>query len=82
MIARSSLAADLTDVASWWAYVARYEARETWRAIPGPWWVKVPVFVLVVAEPGPFGEMALFGILAACRWVKRRMDARKAVTAH
>lgn len=33
MIARSSLAADLTGVASWWAYVARYEDRETWRAM-------------------------------------------------
>ena len=71
------MSATITDVASWWWCVARWEARETWRAVPGPWWVKVPVFVLVVAEPGPFGEMVLLAVLAGVRWVKGRLEARK-----
>lgn len=59
-------------MAAWWVFVLRYEARETWRATPGPWWVKVPVFVLVVAEPGPFGEMLLLAVVAWCRKRKAR----------
>lgn len=78
MIPRPSLAADLSDVASWWAYVARYEARELWRALPGPWWVKVLLIVVTQAIPGPQDELILLAIVAACR----KRQARKAVTTH
>ena len=57
-------------VASWWAFVLRYEARETWRSLPGPWPVKIILAVVVVAEPGPFGEMLLAALVAYFR--KRR----------
>jgi hypothetical protein len=30
-----------------------------WRAVPGPWPVKALLVALAVAEPGPFGELAL-----------------------
>jgi hypothetical protein len=33
---RQRAAATVSDVASWWWTVARYEARELWRALPGP----------------------------------------------
>ena len=64
----------MTEVASWWAYVARYEAREAWRALPGPWPVKVLLIVLCALIPGPADEVALLAIVAALR--KRRSSRR------
>lgn len=68
-------------VASWWAYVVRYEAREMWRALPGPWWVKVLLIVVTQAIPGPQDEILLLAICAACRKRKARRAARLAVQA-
>lgn len=60
----------MTGVASWWAYVLRYEARELWRALPGPWWVKVLLLVVLSAIPGQFDEVIFLAVLSALR--KRR----------
>ena len=42
--------------------VARKLARTVaalWDGLPGPWPVKVVLIAVAIAEPGPFGEMAL-----------------------
>jgi len=65
------------EVISWWLFVLRYEIREIWRALPGPWWVKVPLMILAVAEPGPFGEMAILGIAAMFRALKARREVKQ-----
>jgi hypothetical protein len=59
---------------TWPAFLARYYTRETWRGTPGPWPVKVILFTLAVAEPGPYGEIAL---AAFAKWNGARL-ARKA----
>jgi hypothetical protein len=59
---------------SWPVFTARCQIRETWRGIPGPWPVKLALTALAVAEPGPFGEMAL---AAFGKWNGARL-ARKA----
>ena len=64
----------MTGVVSWWAYVIRYEAREAWRALPGPWPVKVLLVVACQAIPGPLDEIALLAVVAAVR--KRRSSRR------
>ena len=48
----------VTAVASWWAYVLRYEVRELWQALPGPWWCKALLIVVCLAIPGPADEVA------------------------
>ena len=65
----------MTEVVSWWAYVIRYEAREMWRALPGPWPVKVLLVVACQAIPGPLDEIALLAVVAAVR--KRRSSSRR-----
>jgi len=50
--------------------------RAQWRALPGPWPVKVLLITLAVAEPGPFGEMALGAYTNA---VSARRAARERV---
>jgi hypothetical protein len=61
------------DLASWWGYVLRYEAREMWRALPGPWWVKALLITVCLLIPGPQDEIALALIVAAFR----RRQARR-----
>ena len=65
----------MTAVLGWWAYVVRYEARETWRAMPGPWPVKVVTLAVLLAIPGQLDEIVFLAVLSACR--KRR--ARRAL---
>lgn len=67
-------------VASWWAYVVRYEARELWRALPGPWWVKVLLIIVTQAIPGPQDEALLLLIVAICRKCKARRELAAATT--
>lgn len=62
---------------AWPVFLARYYTRETWRGTPGPLPVKVILFALAVAEPGPYGELAL---AAFAKWNGRRL-ARKAAVA-
>ena len=59
---------------SWPVFLARYHVRETWRGIPGPWPVKLALTAVAIAEPGPFGELAL----AAFGKVNGARKARKA----
>jgi hypothetical protein len=68
-------------VISWWAYVLRYEARELWRALPGPWWVKVLLLIATQAIPGPQDEIALLLIMAALRKRRARIAAAQALMA-
>ena len=65
----------LTSLISWWAFVLRYEARELWRALPGPWWVKVLLILITQAIPGPQDEALLLLIVTVCR---KRQAARLA----
>lgn len=62
---------------SWWAYVVRYEAGEMWRAMPGPWPVKVALLAVMLAIPGQLDEIVFFAVMSALR--KRR--ARKVAAA-
>ena len=57
----------MSAVAAWWAFVLRYEAREMWRALPGPWPVKVALIVVTQAIPGPGDELLLLLGMAALR---------------
>lgn len=59
-------------LAGWWAFVLKYEARELWRALPGPWWVKVLLLVVTQAIPGPQDEILLLVIVAALRKYRAR----------
>ena len=68
----------MTGVASWWAYVIRYEAREVWRALPGPWPVKILLIALLAAGQLIPGELDELLLLLAIGWVKRRLDQRQA----
>ena len=63
----------MTAVLGWWAFVLKYEARQLWRALPGPWWVKVLLIVVTQAIPGPQDELLLMLIVAALR----RRQARR-----
>ena len=59
----------MTAVASWWAYVLKYEVRELWQALPGPWWCKALLIVVCLAIPGPADEVIL---IAAAGWLRKR----------
>lgn len=60
------------DVAGWWAYVVRCEARELWRSLPGPWPVKAVLIIACLAIPGPLDEIALVAVAGALRRRKSR----------
>lgn len=66
----------MTALLGWWAYVVRYEARETWRAMPGPWPVKVVTLVVLLAVPGQLDEVLFFVVLGALR----KRQARRVAT--
>jgi len=68
----------VTGVASWWAYVIKYQAREGWRALPGPWPVKILLIALLAAGQLIPGELDELLLLLAIGWVKRRLDQRQA----
>jgi hypothetical protein len=59
-------------ILAWWAYVLRYEAREMWRALPGPWWAKVLLLVALSAIPGQLDEVVFLAVLSAFRKRKAR----------
>jgi hypothetical protein len=66
----------VSDVAAWWVYVIRYEARELWKALPGPWWVKVLLIVALNAIPGQVDDLIFLAVLSAFR----KRQARKVKT--
>lgn len=68
----------MRSVISWWAYVLRYEAREMWRSIPGPWWCKVLIIAAMLACPGELDEIVFFAVLG---WLRRRRARKLAMEA-
>ena len=63
----------MTAVLGWWAFVLKYEARQLWRALPGPWWCKALLIGVCLAIPGPQDEILLALVVAALR----RRQARR-----
>ena len=58
---------------AWPVYLARYYVRELYRAMPGPWWVKVLRIVACQLIPGGFDELALIAVTRAYRvWRARK----------
>ena len=66
----------MTALVSWWAYVLRYEIREMWRALPGPWWVKVLLIAVMLAIPGQLDEFLFLAVLGAFRKRQARRAAQ------
>lgn len=62
-------------MAAWWVFVLRYEARELWRSLPGPWWCKVLILVALNLIPGQFDEVVFLAVLSALRKRKARREA-------
>jgi hypothetical protein len=56
---------------SWYVFVIRYELRELYRSLPGPWYCKAALIVGCLAIPGPVDEIALIAFIA---WRKRRRN--------
>jgi hypothetical protein len=49
---------------------------DTWRALPGPVWVRVALLVACLAIPGPQDELLLIAVTAALRARKARKEGR------
>jgi hypothetical protein len=62
---------------SWYWTVVKWEARETWRALPGPWWVKTLIIVGCLAIPGQLDEIA---VIALCKLFRARKARREALS--
>ena len=67
----------MSGVVSWWAFVLRYEARELWRSLPGPWWCKALLIAVCLAIPGPADELILVGLVGALRKRRARKEQRE-----
>jgi hypothetical protein len=65
----------IAEVISWWAFVLKYEAREMWRALPGPWWCKLLIIIVLQAIPGELDEILLLVVLSALRKRRARIAA-------
>jgi hypothetical protein len=63
----SELADGIGQMASWYGYVLRQEALETWRALPGPWWVRLALVAVCLAIPGFLDELALVALVKLAR---------------
>jgi hypothetical protein len=64
---------------SWYVYVVWYELRETWRALPGPWYVKVLLTAICLAIPfDPWDEIVLLAIVKFARMRKVRKEKSRA----
>jgi hypothetical protein len=61
--------ADVTASASWYRYVLVFFARELWRSLPGPWYVKIALIIVCQLIPGPGDEIALIALTV---WARRR----------
>lgn len=69
----AALRAEMAAARSWYGFLARLYARETWEGLPGPWPVKVALCAVCLAIPGPQDEILLIALTAACRaWKARR----------
>jgi hypothetical protein len=72
-----TMADDVRALASWYAYAVRYELRETWDELPGPWYVKVLLILACLAIPGYLDEVALVALVKFARSRKARKEARQ-----
>jgi hypothetical protein len=72
----SELADGIGQIASWYAYALRQEALETWRALPGPWYVRLALVAVCLAIPGFLDELALVALVkfARARRAKRMKE--------
>jgi len=61
--------------ASWLWWWLKDEAREMWRALPGPWWLKLLLCLLCLAIPGPADELGLIVLVKVCRAWRARKEA-------
>lgn len=70
----------MSQLFSWYAYCARYYARELWVAVPGRWWwLKALILLATLAIPGPVDEFVLFVLIPALR-ARRARRARLLLT--
>jgi hypothetical protein len=54
------------------AVLYAHNARDAWRKLPGPWWVKTLIVVVCVAIPGPGDEIAVLALAGAAAARKAR----------
>jgi hypothetical protein len=71
----------LAGLASFWWAVAKWQARELWDSLPGPWYVKALIIVICLAIPGQVDEIAIVAVTAAWRKYRTRRAARLAAGA-
>lgn len=55
------------DLARFWAYAGWFTAREFWASLPGPWWAKTALVIVLLAIPGELDEFLLLAVLALLR---------------
>lgn len=60
----------MSSALSWYWFVIKWEVRELWRALPGPWYVKASLLIITQLIPGPQDEILLLLVLAVLQ--KRR----------
>ena len=61
---------------SWPVFLARYYSAGTWRAMPGPWPVKLALIAVCQVIPGQADELILVAVTQAFRARKARQMAR------
>jgi hypothetical protein len=71
---RAAVLADITGAAGWYRYVLTFYARELWRSLPGPWYVKIALIIACQLIPGPGDEIALIALAA---WARRRKSRKE-----
>lgn len=64
----------------WYAYAVWCAMLQTWRDMPGPWWVKVVLVAACLAIPGPQDEIALILLTRVFRAWRARQAASKAAS--
>jgi hypothetical protein len=69
-------------LASFWWAVIKWQARELWDSLPGPWPVKILILIITeIAIPGPLDDVVLIAAVAAWRKYRTRRAARLAAGA-
>ena len=66
----------MNDLRLWLRLAWLFWVVDTWRALPGPVWVKVTLLVVCLAIPGPQDELLLIAVTAALRARKARKQRR------
>lgn len=66
----------------WPLYVAWDLARETYRALPGPWWLKLLLCAICLAIPGPQDELLLIALTVIARKIRAHRVNQQGETSH